>query len=174
MTGVVTNVVTAVEILDQHAADSPQLPKLVEATAQGFKIGEVSADMAYGSRSNFKAVDQTGGILYVPFKSNSTGGVGGLFEKAFHYFKLHREEFLKHYHRRSNVESTFSMVKAKFRDHIRSKTDTAMVNEVLCKFLAHNLCCLVSAMYELGIDPALGDGQPASRSVILKFPGVRH
>src|ERR1035438_4272303 len=37
--------------------------------------------------------------------------------------------------RRSNVESMFSMVKAKFRDHVRSKTDTPMKNEVLCKFL---------------------------------------
>jgi hypothetical protein len=25
------------------------------------------------------------------------------------------------------------MIKAKFRDHVRSKTDVAMVNEVLCK-----------------------------------------
>ena len=27
-----------------------------------------------------------------------------------------------------------------------------MKNEVLCKLLAHNLCCLVSASYELGIE----------------------
>ena len=33
------------------------------------------------------------------------------------------------YHKRSNVESTFSMIKAKFRDHVRSKTPVAMVNE---------------------------------------------
>jgi hypothetical protein len=31
-------------------------------------------------------------------------------------------------------ESTFSMIKAKFGDYLRSKTDAAMVNEVLCKF----------------------------------------
>lgn len=171
MTGVVTNVVTAVEILDMHAADSPQLPKLVRATAEGFRIEEVSADKAYAGNPNFEAVDKAGGALYAPFRNWTTGGVGGLFEKAFHFFKLHREEFLRHYHKRSNVESTFSMVKAKFRDHVRSKTDAAMVNEVLLKFLCHNLCCLVSAMYELGIDPTFGD-RPTSRAVILKFPGV--
>jgi hypothetical protein len=27
------------------------------------------------------------------------------------------------------------MIKAKFRDHVRSKTDVAMVNEVLCKII---------------------------------------
>jgi hypothetical protein len=31
---------------------------------------------------------------------------------------------------RSNVESTFSMVESKFLDSLRSKTDTAMRNEL--------------------------------------------
>jgi hypothetical protein len=47
---------------------------------------------------------------------------------------------LQHYHKRSNVESTFSMIEAKFCDHARSKTDVAMVNEVLCKIVCHNIC----------------------------------
>ena len=54
--------------------------------------------------------------------------------------------------RRSNVESMFSMVKAKFRDSVMSKTDTAMKNEVLCKFLCHNICCLIMSQVELGIE----------------------
>ena len=45
------------------------------------------------------------------------------------------------------------MIKAKFRDHVRSKTDVAMTNEVPCKILCHNICCLIQAMYELGIEP---------------------
>jgi transposase len=64
-----------------------------------------------------------------------------------------KQEFLQHYHKRSNVESTFSMMKRKFGDSIRSKTDVAMVNEVLCKVLCHNLVVLIHEMYELGIDP---------------------
>lgn len=59
---------------------------------------------------------------------------------------------LQRYHQRSNVESTFSMVKAKFGDSVRSKTDVAMKNEVLAKLVCHNVCCLISAMYELGVD----------------------
>ncbi len=35
------------------------------------------------------------------------------------------------------------MIKAKFRDHVRSKTPVAMVNEVLCKLICHNICVLV-------------------------------
>ena len=50
------------------------------------------------------------------------------------------------YHKRSNVESTFSMIKAKFGDSLRSKCDVAMINEALCKILCHNVCCLIQSM----------------------------
>jgi hypothetical protein len=43
------------------------------------------------------------------------------------------------------------MIKAKFGDHLRSKTDRAMTNEALCKILCHNVCCLIQSHYELGI-----------------------
>ncbi len=52
---------------------------------------------------------------------------------ADHFFSFKRGEFLTHYHRRSNVQSTILMIKANFRDHVRSKTDIAMKNEVLCE-----------------------------------------
>ena len=36
-------------------------------------------------------------------------------------------------------------------DSVRSKTDTAMRNEVDAKLVAWNLTCLVHAIYELGV-----------------------
>jgi transposase len=86
-------------------------------------------------------------------------------------FTLNREEYLKHYHRRSNVESTFAMIKGKFRDHVRSRTDVAMKNEVLCKVLCHNLCCLIHAAHELGITSHFGEG-PDPELRILQFPTI--
>jgi transposase len=56
-----------------------------------------------------------------------------------------------HYHKRSNVETTFFMVKAKFGDMLRSKTRTAQINEVLLKILCHNIVVLNSAANELGV-----------------------
>lgn len=47
------------------------------------------------------------------------------------------------------------MVKAKFGDSLRCKTPEAQDNEVLAKFVAHNLCVLVQSFYELGIEPDL-------------------
>ncbi len=101
------------------------------------------------------------------FKENATGAVGGVFRKSFHYFNLKRDEFLSHYHKRSNVESTFSMMKAKFGDSLRSRSDVAMVNETLCKVLCHNICFLIHAFYELGITATFwGKDEPAALELI--------
>ncbi len=83
----------------------------------------------------------------------------------YHLFCLSREDYLRHYHKRSNVESTFSMVKRKFGDSLRSKSETALLNETLAKLLCHNLCCLISAWYELGIEPIFGALQPMSNHI---------
>ncbi len=65
-----------------------------------------------------------------------------------------QSEFLECYHQRSNVETTFAMVKAKFGGSVRAKTPTAQVNEALLKFLCHNIVVLIQSIYELGIAPA--------------------
>jgi transposase len=153
MCGVKTNVVTAVEIHERDAGDAPQLPSLLKTTTENFKVKELSADKGYTSQDNYEAAKKHDVEPYYAFKANTTGGVGGLFAKAFHYFQFNREEFLTHYHQRSNVESTVMMIKSKFGDSVRSKSDIAAKNEVLCKILCHNICCLISAMYELGIEP---------------------
>jgi transposase len=76
-----------------------------------------------------------------------------IWAEMYHYFMYNREAFLAHYHKRSNVETAFSMIKAKFGDAVRSKSDIGQLNEVLCKVLCHNLCVLIQAIHELGIEP---------------------
>ncbi len=152
MCGVLTNVVTAIEIHDQDANDSPQLKPLLRTTVEGFEVKELSADMAYSSHSNLNTIVGTGAMPLIPFKCNATPASGGVWAKMYHYFHLHREEFEARYHLRSNVESTFSMIKAKFGDSVRSKTDTAMRNESLAKVLCHNICCLIQSIHEFDIE----------------------
>lgn len=161
MCGVQTNVVTALEIHGQNAGDCVQLPDLLDTTKQRFTVKEVSADLAYSTKRNLAAIDDAGAAAMIPFKRTATPATGGLWAKMFHYFSLNREHFMDRYHVRSNVESTFSMIKAKFRDSVRSKTDTAMRNEVAAKIVCHNICCLIQAMYENGVDPQFwSDPQP--------------
>ena len=162
--GVKTNIVTAVVIKDKDAADTVQLPEMVNATKENFTVRDFTADKAYASVENFAAIDAAGGTPFILFKSDHTGAAGGLWAKMFHYFSFRREEFLTHYHKRSNVESTNSMIKRKFGDFLRSKTDRAMMNEVLAKIVCHNIVCVIHEMYELGIEPAFWpNGLPAQK-----------
>jgi hypothetical protein len=152
MTGVKTNIVTAVRIGGQYTQDSPEFIPMVNDTAKNFTLREVSADKAYASYDNFDAVAVHGGTAYIAFPVTATGRLGGTYGKMFHAYCLNQDDYLAHYHKRSNVESTFSMIKAKFGDAVRSKMDTAMMNEALCKVLCHNLCCLIQSTHELGIE----------------------
>ena len=109
-------------------------PDFVRTTAEHFSIGEVSADKAYSSKQNLHAIVDAGGTPYIPFKPNTKTtpkhkkGHDSLWNQMYHLFSLNEAEFNRHYHKRSNVETTFMMIKAKFGERTRAKTDTAQVN----------------------------------------------
>jgi transposase len=155
MCGVKTNIVTSVEVTDSHGADSPQFKGLVKTTARNFAMSQVSADKAYLSSDNLQTVVDNNAMPFIPFKANSVTSKNhsAIWKRMFHWYSFNQVHFMASYHKRSNVETTFSMIKAKFGDRLRSKTQTAQINEALCKVLAHNLCCLIQSIYELGIEP---------------------
>lgn len=171
--GVKTNLVTAVPSEGRDANDCPQFKPLVEKTTENCTAQEVPADKAYLAHDNLALVEGIGGTAYVPFQVNSIQGeAGSLWEKLFLYDSFRREEFLKHSHLRSNAESTFAMLKAKFRDHVRSKTDVAMKKEVLCKFLCHNLCVVHQSHVEVGMEPVFWQNEAAPENLDV-LPLVR-
>lgn len=65
-----------------------------------------------------------------------------------------RESFMEHCHKRSNVETTFSMIKGKSGERARSKTGAARANEALSKVLCHNIRVVVRSTHESGIEPS--------------------
>jgi len=71
----------------------------------------------------------------------------------YHYFQLNKDEFMEHYHKRSNVESTNAAIKRKFGETLKSKNQVAQVNELLAKIIAYNLTVVSHEMYENGISP---------------------
>ena len=154
-----------------------QHPQLVANTAANFTLRDVTADKAYSSRKNLQVVADAGGNPYIPFRATTGPFRAGpdaaaavtavpnwkplpwapAWVKMQHLFAYQRDTFLARYHQRSNVETTFSMIKAKFGGSLLSKSFEGQVNEVLCKVIAHNICCLISAMYELGLEqPTFG------------------
>ncbi len=159
--GVKTNIVTAIEITDEFGADSPQfIPLMQQTNENGFNVKEAYGDKAYLSRDNLAFVDNSGGVPYIPFKENSISKPQGshIWRKMFHYFQYNQEDFLQHYHKRSNVETTFSAIKKKLGENLKSKNHTSQVNELLCKFIAYNILVLIEEMHELGIEPRFNNG----------------
>lgn len=152
--GTTTHIVTGVVIKDRDSSDLKQLPELLGMTLENKdSVKEVVCDTIYNTVDNQNRIHEAGATAYIPFKEGHTGAAGGAFRKAYYYYQYHREDFLKHYHQRSNVETVFRMINAKFGKYVRSKTEVARVNEVLLKFLCHNICVLIQSMFELGITP---------------------
>ncbi|HXG90670.1 MAG TPA: transposase [Vicinamibacterales bacterium] len=162
--GTKTNVVAAAQVTDRNTHDSPLLPGLAAETAERFDVQRLSADKGYASHRNIEAIDAIGATPFVAFTANAKGNSkSSLWNKAFHFFSLNRDEFLTAYHRRSNVESTFSAMKRKFGEIIRSKTPVAQRNELLLKVLCHNIVCVIHEIHESGataLFPALTAGCP--------------
>lgn len=153
ISGVKTNIIAGVEVTEGEVHDSPQLPRLVEETAKHFKVSEVSCDRAYSSRKNLQLIQDVGAVPYIPFKKTAKArrGATTIWGKMYHYFMFKHDEFLEHYHKRSNAETVFHSLKTKFKDNLRSKGKTAQVNELLLKILCYNISVVIMEISTLGI-----------------------
>jgi transposase/ribosomal protein L37AE/L43A len=148
-----TNIIVSATITRGNFADSPQLKPLLK-NLEGKNIKEVCADKAYSSRENLQLITNLGAVPYIPFKSNVTGKQYGssIWRKTFFYFKDNSEDFYKHYHKRSNVETCFHMIKQKFGKELTTKSFESQKNELLLKILCHNICCLIQEYFTRNIE----------------------
>lgn len=155
--GVKTNVIAAATFTKGHELDGREFPTLLHNASKRFRIVEVSADKAYNSVDNFKAVQEVGATPFIPFRHNASGYSGGYFEEMYHFYRLRNKEFRERYLLRNNAESTASMLKRRFEGVLDSRTDPAIENEVLCRVLVHNLCRVIQSHFELGIEADFWD-----------------
>ena len=98
--------------------------------------------------------EELGITPYIPFKKNSRGLSKGFsaWNKMYRYFTDNKEEFMKHYHVRSNAESGFFMIKQRFGDNLSYKNTISQTNEILCKILCHNICVLIQEIFLSNLD----------------------
>jgi transposase len=149
--GVKTNIITSVDITEGKTSDFTRFVPLAKDTRRNFRIRDFCADKGYLSGKNFKCIEELGGKAFIPFKKNTSGknagGERSYFKVAFRFFKEHKEEYLNRYHKRSNIESAFSMIKRRFGNNVRCKKETSQDNEILARILAHNICVLVQEIF---------------------------
>lgn len=166
--GTVTHVITGVKVTTASEQDSPQLMDLLAATRKNHNVRELSADKAYSKIEHHAMLEQLGIGAFIPFKDNAVVHADpDAWSRHLCEFLLRREQWLPRYHRRSNVETVFSMLKAKFGGSIRAKRSISQVNEVLCKCLAHNLCCYVKAIYVSGLAPTFWADAPKALLTVV-------
>ena len=164
--GVRTNIVTSVMVTQGESSDSPQFKRLLAVTKRNFSPKEISADAGYISGENMRHALLAGAAPFIMFKSNNAIDADckcTLWKNMLRLFKERYWVYMSHYNQRSNVETTFSMIKAKFGGRLRSVDSRAQINEALLKILCHNICVLIQSLYEFNIKISF----PTATSVLI-------
>jgi len=151
--GCKSNIFLSVAVTEKNTGDISMVEEVIGTRTRYFKMDNFTADKAYSSRRVLKFLNGLGMNPFIPFKKNVTGKSMGcmVWSQMFYFFKHYNDEFLRKYHARSNIESSFHMVKNRFGDHLLTKNMAGNVNEIKVKFLCHNLCCLIVEAFESGI-----------------------
>ena len=155
VSGVITNIISSAKVTIGKAGDSPHFIDLVRQTSFNFKIKEVFGDPAYLAKKNVDLVHQLGGVAYIKPRSNTRVRklrASIAWREMIALYRDYEGVFKHHYSLRSNVESTFSMMKAKFSGFVRSKDKQGQFNEIMAKVCAHNCAVLVMGLFALDID----------------------
>jgi hypothetical protein len=76
-----------------------------------------------------------------------------MWNRKYHEFMAKRDEFDAIYHRRSNVEATFSAIKRKLGEPLLSHNQGARINELLAKILAYNVGVVIQQSLLHGLAP---------------------
>ena len=103
--------------------------------------GILCADSAYLSRRNCNLIAKKGREPYIKPKTNSKMKAKGS-QTWRSMIKLYREDrkmFDSHYHKRSLVESVYSVLKTVFGNHLTSRRRKIHRRELMCRILAYNI-----------------------------------
>jgi hypothetical protein len=152
--GTRTNCICSCEVTFGNLSDIKQAPLLIQQAKGNFNIKEVSADKAYSSYRMHQIIQSIGAMPFIAFQSRvnkESDKAPAIWNQMITYFQEHREDFLKRYHKRSNVETVFAMVKMRLGEFLKCKTYISQRNELLMKFICHNICCLVQEIFENNI-----------------------
>mgnify|MGYP001570508569 CR=1 FL=1 len=154
-TGVKSNIITALNVEIKSGNDNKIMREHVDKTNENFKINEWSGDGKYWCKDNCRKVTEVGAKPYFMVWKNWSGKSRGCMPWKIMNLesKNNPEEYGKHYHKRSNVESTNHSKKALFGNKVYSRLPSARINEETLRWINHNINILNRAKYEWKINP---------------------
>ena len=101
----------------------PAVRRLPAASSRPGSLGRRGLLQSYDQHGSCRR--STAATPYILFKCNTTATQAVTSSaKMFHLYNLNRDEYLSHYHKRSNVETTYMMIKSKFGDHVCGRRPT--------------------------------------------------
>jgi len=154
--GVKSKIVTAVDVRIKKGEDNEIFREHVDKTAENFRISEWSGDGMYWAKLNCDKVADKGGKPYFKCKTGRTAWNGKQdghpsWKEMNLKFKNNPEEYGKHYHKRSNIESANHSKKALHGDKVYSRLNSARINEETLRWINHNQAVLNRARHEWNI-----------------------
>lgn len=154
-TGVKSNIVTALNVEIKSGKDNEIFREHVDKTIKNFHAEEFSGDGRYWCKDNCKKVVEVGAKPYFKVWKNWSGKSRGCMPwKLMNLeFKNNPEEYGKHYHKRSDVESTNHSKKSLHGNSVYSRLPSARINEETLRWINHNINVLNRAKHEWNIIP---------------------
>ena len=153
--GVKSGTITALNIEIKPGKDNKIFREHVDKTSENFKVNEWSGDGMYWCKKNCKKVSEKGGKPYFKCKSSWNGKQDGFpsWKEMNKDFVENKEDYDKHYHKRSNVESTNHSKKALHGNSVYSRLPSDRINEETLRWINYNINVLNRAKYEWDINP---------------------
>ena len=124
-----------------------QLEKLIESL---WDLGNVYADSGYLSVNNCWVIKEKGGTPYIRPKKTTTGirNNGRAFTEMIERYKENKEEWMRKYHQRSNIEAVFKFLKRRLGGSVTSIKRQIQHTEIALKIIVYNLMILVRKRIE--------------------------
>lgn len=148
--GTRTHIICSCEVTYGNFSDVKQAPSLLHALDANFAPKFITGDKAYSTYRIHQIIQSMDALPFIVFQKSANPGKKSpeIWKRMYRYFKNNQEQFMKYYHRRSNVETVFAMIKMRLGEFLKSKNYEAQRNELLMKFIVHNITCLVSEIFE--------------------------
>ena len=153
--GIKSGIVTVLNVETKQGKDNKIFREHVDKTSENFKINEWSGDGMYWCKKNCKKVSEKGGKPYFKCKSSWNGKQDGFpsWKEMNKESKENSENYNKHYHKRSNVESVNHSKKSLHGDKVYSRLKSSRINEETLRWINYNINVLNRAKYEWNINP---------------------
>lgn len=119
--------------------DSPVLQRMLKEVPKG--LGDFCLDSAYLSRKVCNRIVTLGRMPFIKPKKNTIRNSKGsqAWKRMVSLYMDYEEEFNRHYHKRSLVESVFNVMKGVFGNNLAARKRRMQRKELMVRIICYNI-----------------------------------